>query len=288
MEGLSADPSSEELRETAKDLAKAEGSVRELARLFAALAGRVPDSKLGLALLREGAQLAEEAGAVDDACAMLKASLIHSPDDPQVLDLLFDLQIRARRIGDADQVLRRRILVAEEGEKAGLYVRLADVQQQLSRPKEAAEALQKAVRAGASEAEQPPKLSRLLEATGQLDALSKVLGRQVELAEKAKDQKLVAELNLKLSELVANFAKSRADTIQRASDVLRQRPFDAGAIADLEKLLADPSHREQAARALLPAYEWAKDHRKLVSALDAIASTSKDAVERLLSLKRAA
>jgi len=288
MEGLSADPSSAELRETAKKLAKAEGSGGELARLFAHLAERVPDSTLALTLLLEGAQLAEEAGALDDACAMLKASLVHSPDDPQILDLLFELQIRARRIADADQVLRRRILVAEDTEKASLYLRLAEVQEQLSKPKEAAEALHKAVKAGASEAEQLPKLSRLLEATGQLDALSKVLARQVELAEKAKDQKLVAELNLKLSELVAASTKNRAETIKQASEVLRQRPFDAGAIADLESLLADPSLREQAARALLSAYEWAKDHRKLVSALDVIASASKDDVERLLSLKRAA
>ena len=288
MEALSSDPSSEKLRETAKNLAKAEGSGRELARLFAHLAERVPDSTLALTLLREAAQLAEEAGALDDACAMLKASLVHSPDDPQILDLLFELQMQARRIADADQVLRRRILVAEDTEKASLYVRLADVQQQLSKPKEAAEALQKAVKAGASEAEQLPKLSRLLEATGQLDALSKVLARQVELAEKAKDKKLVAELNLRLSELVTASAKGRAEAIQRSAEVLRQRPFDAGAIAGLENLLADPSHREQAARALLPAYEWAKDHRKLVSALDVIASASKDDVERLLSLKRAA
>jgi len=288
MQGISANPSNQSLRAEATRLAKAAGSERELAKLLAQLAERVPDSKLAVTLLREAAQLSLERGAVEDASLMFQSALLHSPDDPEILDRLLELHLQAQRIAEADQVLRRRILVAENGEKAGLYVRFAELQQQLSKPKEAAEALQNAIKAGAAEVEHLPRVAQLLEESGQVDALSLVLARQIELAESAKDKKLIAELNQKRSRLVAASAKSRAEAIKRSVELLHQRPFDPTAISELEGLLGDPSYREEAARALLPAYEWAKDHRKLVGALEVIATTAKDSLERLLSLKRAA
>ncbi len=288
MQGLSANPANQNLRAEAKRLAKAAASERELAKLLAQLAERVPDSKLAVTLLREAAQLSLDRGAVEDASLMLQSALLHSPDDPEILDRLLELHLKSQRIAEADQVLRRRILVAEDGEKSGLYVRFAELQQQLSKPKEAAEALQNAIKAGAAEVEHLPRVAQLLEASGQVDALSLVLARQIELAESAKDKKLIAELNQKRSQLVAASAKSRAEAIKRSVELLQQRPFDPTAISELEGLLGDPSYREEAARALLPAYEWSKDHRKLVGALEVIATSAKDSLERLLSLKRAA
>ena len=52
------------------------------------------------------------------------------------------------------------------------------------------------------------------------------------------------------------------------ADILRQRPSDPDALTALEGMLASGPAREEAARALLPAYELTKDHRKLVAALE--------------------
>src|SRR5258707_11582448 len=122
---------------------------------------------------------------------MLQAALLNSTDGPEVLVRLLELHLQAQRIAEADQVLRRRILVAENGEKAGLYVRFAELQQQLSKPKEAAEALQNAIKAGAPEVEHLPRVAQLLEESGQVDPLSLVLARQIEFAESAKENKMI-------------------------------------------------------------------------------------------------
>ncbi len=56
----------------------------------------------------------------------------------------------------------------------------------------------------------------------------------------------------------------------------------------LEGMLADGNAREEAARALIPAYEATKDHRKLVAALDVLAEVARDDAARVLALRQAA
>ena len=52
----------------------------------------------------------------------------------------------------------------------------------------------------------------------------------------------------------------------------------------LEALLKDETVRAEAARALIPAYEAVKEHRKLVAALDMVAEMTQDQLERLREL----
>ena len=79
-----------------------------------------------------------------------------------------------------------------------------------------------------------------------------------------------------------------ADSVKTYSAVLHKKPNDAEALAALEALLTDESVRAEAARALIPAYEAVKEHRKLVAALDLVAEMTQDQLERVLALQQAA
>ena len=79
-----------------------------------------------------------------------------------------------------------------------------------------------------------------------------------------------------------------ADSVKAYSAVLHKKPNDAEALAALEALLKDDAVRAEAARALIPAYEAVKEHRKLVAALDLVAEMTQDQLERVLALQQAA
>ena len=79
-----------------------------------------------------------------------------------------------------------------------------------------------------------------------------------------------------------------ADSVKTYSAVLHKKPNDADALAALEALLKDETVRAEAARALIPAYEAVKEHRKLVAALDMVAEMTQDQLERVLALQQAA
>ena len=81
---------------------------------------------------------------------------------------------------------------------------------------------------------------------------------------------------------------SGAEAVKKYATILHKKPTDAEAMAALEALLEEPERREEAARALVGAYEAVKEHRKLVGALDVVADLTKDPTERVLALQQAA
>ncbi|MBI3185601.1 MAG: tetratricopeptide repeat protein [Myxococcales bacterium] len=288
LRGLAADPSDPTFRSEAVRLSRVLSAGIELSRSLVDLGGKVGDPALATSLLVGASELAEEAAAVDDAAAALLAALKKSPDDPEILGRLVSLYRRAGRHADCDQALRRRILVADPAEKASLYLALSEVSADLGRPREAAQAVQEAIRAGADEKTNLPRLCQLLEAGGRTSELSSALGRMIELAEAEGDRERASNLSLKRAQLLEASLGDRAEAVKRYSEVLQARPSDPDALAALEHLLADPSCREEAARALVPAYETVKDHRKLVAALAVIADAAQDSLEKVLALKQAA
>ena len=287
VQALSIDPADPNLRTSAIRLARDLSAQAELARTLAACTSKAEGKNPALDLLRVSADLFEEAGAVDEALASLRAALERSADDPQILTRMCELYRKAGRLAECDQVLRRRILVGEDEEKAGLYLQLAELNADVS-PGEAAQALQEAIKAGASESENLPWLCELLERAGRTDELSQALSRGIALATTAGDKDGAARLSLKRAKLSEGSSGDRAEAVRNYADILGHRPSDPDALAALEALLKDAQCREEAARALVPAYEATKDHRKLVTTLDIIAQSSTDKLEQVLALKRAA
>ena len=160
---------------------------------------------------------------------------------------------------------------------------------QTGRPAEAAEALQTAISLGAEEGKYLPRLAELYEKAGRTRELNETLARLVELAETAGDTEKAARLKLKRAQLLQGApGGDQAEAVRSYADILRQRPSDPDALTALEGMLASGPAREEAARALLPAYELTKDHRKLVAALDVLAEVAKDDSARAQALRQAA
>ncbi len=288
LRGVSLDPADSTFRAEAIRLARELKAHAELSRFLSTVATQVPAAALAASLLEEAAELAEEGGAIDEAAQAHLAALERAPDDAGILSRLVELYARARRWPECDQALRRRILLADGEEKVQLYVRLAEVNQALNRPREAAISLTAAIQAGGDEAQLLPQVAGYLEASGRAAELSEVLQRLIKLAEDKGDKDESARLSLQRAKLIETSLGDKADAIVRYADVLMKKPSDPDAIAALENLLQDPNHREEAARALLVAYDAAKDHRKEVAALSVIAESTKDAGEQLNALKRVA
>ncbi|MGQ0507405.1 MAG: tetratricopeptide repeat protein [Myxococcaceae bacterium] len=289
LRGLALEPEDEHFHAEAVRLADELSTRAELARFLVDLGTKQQDKQgLGRRLMLAGAQIAEAGGAVDEAGAALQTALTQLPDNSEILAQLVQLYACAGRYSECDQVLRRQILLAEGNEKAKLYVKLAEISGELGRPREGAQALQEAINAGGNEAELLPRMCQLLEQGGRMGELSTALGRQVELAEQAGDKERASRLSLKRAQILEASLGDRAAAVQNYSDILSKNPSDPDALAALEHLLADEENREEAARALVPAYEAAKEHRKLVAALDVIADAAEDSLEKVLALKQAA
>lgn len=287
LRGLKLEPSDSTFRAEVVRLSRAQKAQQEVARFFTELVAKA-EPALAVSLALEAAELAEETQAIDDAAAALKAGLGRAPEHAALLERLTDVYTRARRWADCDQVLRRRIAQARGDDKAALCLQLADVSAELARPREAAAALQEAIKAGASELEHLPRLAQFLEAGGQLKELTEAQARLIAAYEAAGDREKASALGLARAKVLETALGDKAEAIRRYAEVLAQKPADPDAIAALENLLGDPDHREAAARALLPAYEASTDHRKQVGALAVIADAAKDSLERINALKRAA
>ena len=211
-----------------------------------------------------------------------------SPESPELLQRLLRLLWRAGRPADAEALLKKRIQTAKGPEKLKLLLQLVELSAQTGRPAEAAEALQTAISLGAEEGKYLPRLAELYEKAGRTRELNETLARLVELAETAGDTEKVARLKLKRAQLQGAPGGDQSEAVRSYADILRQRPSDPDALTALEGMLATGPAREEAARALLPAYELTKDHRKLVAALDVLAEVAKDDSARAQALRQAA
>ncbi|MFZ5444170.1 MAG: tetratricopeptide repeat protein [Myxococcota bacterium] len=287
--GLMLDPADTTFRAEAVRLGRALKAEQELARTFTELAVKTDAQTLAVSLLLEASELAEDVGAIDEAAASLRKGLERYADQPELLERLSELFLVGRRWGECDQVLRRRLALAQTAEeRIALGLQLTQVNAELHRPREAAGALSEAIKAGAPEAEHLPRLMQLLEQGGQVRELTEAQARQVAMYEQAGEKEKASALALQRARLLETALGDKAEAIRRYAEVLATKPNDADALAALENLLADADHREAAARALLPAYEASKDHRKQVGALAVIADAAKDSLEKITALRRAA
>ncbi|MFY0524026.1 tetratricopeptide repeat protein [Archangium gephyra] len=281
-------PADEVNRAEAARLAHDLSSHAELVRVLRALATEAEVPALAVQLLTEAATLAEQSGALPEAIGSLETALQREPESPEVLGRLITLYGKSGRAADADALLRKRIGTATKAEKIELQMQLVELNAGLGRPLQAAEALQAAIHSGADEVRHLPRLAELYEKAGRKRELGEVLARQIALAEDAGDLDRVARLTLKRSQVLQDSSGDRTDVVRSFADILRQRPSDVDARAALEGMLGSGNAREEAARALIPAYEATKDHRKLVAALDVLAEVARDDAARVLVLRQAA
>ena len=288
LRALALDASDAGLRAELIRLARELAAFAEVSRALLDAAMVSKSDPLAVELCLEAAQAAEEGGGVDEAASALDAALQRSPGEVEVFKRLMRILLAAKRFSDADAALRRRLPLVTGPEKAAVLTQLAQVNSELSRPVEAATALQEAIAAGANEAELLPKLGELYERSGKMSEFAATLRRQIELADAGGDRERSSRLSLKRAQVLEASLGNRSEAVKNYSVILEKKPSDPDALSALEHLLMDPTCREDAARALIPAYETTKDHRKLVSALDVVAESTEDSLEKVLALKQAA
>ena len=288
LRGLTIDPDDSAFRVEAVRLGHALKSEQELARFFAGLSAKVTDTTAAVSMLVEASELAGEVGSIDDAAAALRLGLQRSPDQPELLTKLSQLYLRGQRWGDADQMLRRLIAVCEGEERQTLWLQLAQTNLELQRPREAAIAINEALTLGADEQTYLPKFAEYLDKAGQLKELTEAQARLIAMYERAGDTDRAAALGVARAKVLETALGDVAQAIRRYAEVLARKPSDADSLAALENLLSDQTHRESAAKALLPAYKLANDHRKQVAALAVVAESAKDSLDRIGALRAAA
>ncbi|NPC73068.1 tetratricopeptide repeat protein [Corallococcus exiguus] len=282
------EPKDESGRAETARLARDLSAHAELGRVLRTLATESEDPVLAVQLLSEASVLAEEGGMAAEAITALEAALARSPESPQVLQRLVRLYGRAGRSADAETLLRKRIHATRGPERLDLLLRLVDLNVELGRPQQAAEALQSAITHGGEEGRHLPRLAELYEKAGMQRELGDTLARMIGLAETAGDADHVSRLKLRRAQLLQGSQDGGAEAVQSYADLLRQRPSDPDALSALEAMLASGSSREAAARALIPAYERTKEHRKLVATLDVLSEVARDDTGRVQALRHAA
>ncbi|MGI5864139.1 MAG: tetratricopeptide repeat protein, partial [Myxococcales bacterium] len=271
----------ERLEQVASDL----GAQAELGAVFVEIAEGVSDESLVIELLLRASALAELASEADLSIQALERGLARFGNQAELLQALHRVAQRAERWTDCERALRLRLEVEAE-ERVPLLLELAGVAERLGKPSEGAAALKEAVEAGAGTPEVLSRLSKLYEQAGDLQGLKESLDRELRVAEESGDREGAARLRLKLSRMLEE--GDRDSALRNYAAVLAERPTDPEALAALERMLQAPETREAAARALVPAYEIAKEHRKLVYALEILAESAADAAEKAAVLKRAA
>ncbi|MCY1021687.1 tetratricopeptide repeat protein [Pyxidicoccus sp. MSG2] len=285
---LREDPKDESGRSEGLRLARDLSAHAELGRVLRTLASESDDLTLAVSLLTEAATLTEEGGLAAEAIAALEAAVGRAPESNAVLQRLVKLYGRAGRSADAEGLLRKRIQGARGPEKLQLLLQLVDLNVELGRPAQAAEALQGALSHGAEEGRHLPRLSELYEKAGRTRELGDTLARMIALAESAGEADKVSRLKLRRAQLLQGSQDGSAEAVQSYADILTQRPTDPDALAALEAMLASGPAREAAARVLVPAFERTKEHRKLVATLDVLAEVAKDDSARVQALRHAA
>ncbi|MCE9668260.1 tetratricopeptide repeat protein [Myxococcus stipitatus] len=285
---LREDPKDESARAEALRLARDLSAHAELGRVLRTLATESEDPGVAVPLLIEAAGLAEEGGLVAEAISALEVAVGRAPESNGVLQRLVRLYGRAGRAGDAEGLLRKRIQGARGAERLELLLQLVDLNTELGRPDQAADALQSALSHGAEEGRHLPRLADLYEKAGRTRELGDTLARMIGLAESAGETDKVARLKLRRAQLLQGLQDGGAEAVRSYADILLQRPSDPDALAALEAMLASGPSREAAARVLVPALERTKDHRKLVATLEVLAEVAKDDAARVQALRQAA
>ncbi len=289
LRAIAVGPEQEAPRREALRLGRQVGALRELGRVLAAESAKRPVDELGRVLALEAASALREAGAADDAAAVLRAALERWTDDVELMRQLAGLYAGAQRWGDYEQLVRRRFGSAEGDEKRALALELADLnEQRLGSPKEAAQALQQAIALGADEGQHLPRLGALFEAAGLYREVTEVQDRLIARLEAQGDAATAKAIAVNRARILETVLGDTGQAIARYADVLRSAPTDEAALGALEALFSEPVHGAAAARAVLGAAKASSDKKREAQALSALAQASKDVAERVATLKELA
>ncbi len=290
--GLRAAPGSREAREVCERLAGAVGAFAELYALLDEAASRLEGHGAEERALRmAAARVAEERlSDLDGASVQLRRCLALSPGDPAVLSSLTRLAVASERPQEARELLLLRARGASGGERAGLLDELAAVQEDpFADPPRAAEVYREAAGLAGSgrSARLLTRLAAALGASGDGAGEARALEEAVSAAG---DPAATAAAARRLAHLRAGALSDPAAAIAHFRAALKVSAGDEDARSALERLAGapDPAVSRAASGALLAAAESAGEPRRVLAALEVVASRAADPGSRAAAERRAA
>jgi len=286
LQGVALDLDDLAFRNEARRLAVTLNAHAEYARFLTKQAQK--NAKNPTILWLDAADVAQQGDARAEAIEALQLAFQQDSSDSKLFESLTGLLRQSERWTELEALLKHQIVATDEQAKASLWLQVVEVNESLSRPKEAVVALKAAVAAGADERKHIAKLADLQEQAGLLDALFETLDRQLVLAKKEGDSAAVEAVLRKKNEVAERNLNMQRETVLKCQEVLARKPNDEGAIETLSNLLSNPEARSEAARALLPVYERTRDYRKWVFVLDIVAQTTVDSLEKINAFRQIA
>lgn len=259
------DPTSQTARTALEDLADALDRWESLVGLYGrALERRDLEPALERELLLVSAVAYEEKlGRSDQAVAYFRRARDIQPEDPSALDALERLYTRTERWPDLVDTLRKKAdLVADDGSREQIRVRIATIQEEMIGNLDQAIVAWKEVLADNPSSQQALRaLDRLLAAKGLYPDLAENLQRQLDLS--GSEHEMVALLG-RLGAVRQSHLGDVGGAIETYRRLLDIEPGHPETVSALEELLPNPEHELELAEMLEPVYRARNDFANLI------------------------
>ncbi|MHB8874911.1 MAG: hypothetical protein ACYC8T_14580, partial [Myxococcaceae bacterium] len=283
-------PADDAARVEVERVALAANLEEELVAAYQDLLEQNPPPPVGLALRRTVARL--HSGSLASPALAARGWEEVARLDPQSLEPLTALAGIYRKAGNLDhlaKVLRRQVaLLPTADAQVDALAEVAGLSEdELGDWPGAANAYRQILERAPADLDAVRSLGRVLERLGEHAELSRVLGRQLALAEAGQRHDEAADTEVRLGKLSLGPLEKPDEALRQFSSALSRRPEDPAAVAGLETLLVRaPLLRSPAAVVLERVYRRRNDPARLAEALELqlIAATPERALALLEEL----
>ncbi|HVW24349.1 MAG TPA: tetratricopeptide repeat protein [Polyangiaceae bacterium] len=269
-------------------LAKVAGAERRLAEIYATeLAGVTGDDPTTARLAARTGQIFSSLGESDQALAFYRRALAFEPDSASLFKAVDELLQRTNRHEDRVSLYKGALEHKfEPAERLKLLHTIAELERrQLGRPDDAIETYRQAVDVDDADTGALDALTDLYRERSRWSDLADLLLRR---AESAASADVAASHRLALARLLKNQMSDAGRAIEQLEEIVRVVPHHQEAIAELEVLKEQDSHRERIVEILRPLYEAADDWRRLIKLNEDRFGLARDAAEKVAVLRETA
>lgn len=275
------DPRDLDARETLARLAKNLEAWERLGTVYGEVveeAGGVVDDDTADLAREAGRIFSHEVGRPGNAAGFYEKLLEFEPTDDNAFHALDAAYVTLERWDELEQLLQRRVEVAEPAEQRECHHRIAQLrEQQLERPEDALDAYRRALDLDAQDVRAAEEIDRLLTSFERWPELGEHLRFR---AEESTGETRAAHLH-RLAELRVQKLDEVGYAVDTLEELTQEYPGYGPAIASLEHLVLNRDHQVRITEILEPIYRESDEWRKLIAILEARVGFSEDAVERV-------
>lgn len=269
-------------------LAKVAGAEKRLAEIYAAELEQASseDSTTAKLSARVG-EIFAKLGENDRALAFYRRALSFEPESDSLFQAVDALLQKTGRHEDRVELYKAGLDHKYEPADRLRYLHtIAELQQtELARGDEAIETYRQAVEVDETDARALDALTDLYRERERYADLADLYQRR---AETVSSEEEAARYRLSLAQLLRDKLGDPARALDQLDEIVRTVPHHTEAIAELEKLKDDETHRERVVEILRPLYEGADDWRRLIKLNEDRFGLARDAAEKVSVLRETA